>query len=201
MANNFEIKLFIIAIFSCFICGCTTNLTIQPQYVSSGISAPIIAGHANIVMTPNDHNFLFEGGPRSLTGAGTSIKIPIGTLIETVGEKVCSGYFAAGADYSTTLVRSGYNVSVKYDGFSYKFDELSNLGLLITPKISIALKIEILSGDGTVIVPEQRYEKIDYSATGAYFVSLHPDEKINQSLHMAIAAIFRDAMDRIPPKK
>jgi hypothetical protein len=180
--------------------ACTTTLEVHKDYVAAGIAQPVAKGHASLVIAEADRKQVFNGHPTSLTGAATSVTLPLGEVVATVGEKVCTAYFTDGATVGASAKPGDYVVSATPKSFSYKYDQLSNLGFAVTPKVSVAVSIGVKAPDGTVIVPEKTFERTDFSATGAYLISLQPPEKINQSLHTAVADIFREALDQLPKK-
>lgn len=180
--------------------ACTTTLEVHRDYVAAGVAQPVAKGHATLVMAETDRKQVFNGHPTSLTGAATSVTLPLGEVVAAVGEKVCTAYFTDGATAAAAAKPGDYVVSATPKSFSYKYDQLSNLGFAITPKVSVAVNIGVKAPDGTVIVPEKTFERTDYSATGPYFASLQAPEKINQSLHTAVADIFREALDQLPKK-
>jgi hypothetical protein len=178
--------------------SCSTSLGYKPEYVASGVSAPVVQGRAVIVMDDAARSQTFSGGPQSMTGGATTISVPLGQYIEKISEKVCAPYFSQGAVVGKAAQDGAYALVVETQGFSYKYDQLSSLGFAITPKVTVALKVGVNGPKGEVIVPSRRYERTDFTATGAYVFSANPPEKINQSAHMAIADILREAMGQLP---
>ncbi len=178
--------------------SCTTSLGYKAEYVASGVSAPVVQGRAVVIMDDVARGQTFSGGPQSMTGGATSITVPLGQYIEKISEKVCAPYFSQGAAVGKAPEAGAYALVVESQGFSYKYDQLSSLGFAVTPKVTVALKVGINGPKGEVIAPPRRYERTDFSATGGYVFSANPPEKINQSAHMAIADILREAMGQLP---
>ena len=59
----------------------------------------------------------------------------------------------------------------------------------------MSLAATVTDPSGRKLVDAKTYVRRDYSATGAYFATLHPQEKINQSAHQAVADLFREMVD------
>lgn len=175
--------------------ACTTTVAAKPEYVSAGLAAPVVQGKAVLVMEPSLQSRSVSAHPDSLTGSATSLNVPIGGVIREVGRKVFANGFSGGADVAAESQPGAYDVVLRLDGFSYKYDQLSNLGFAITPKVTVALTSEATGPDGSLLF-RKRYERADY-ATGAYLASLQPGEKINQSLHLALGEIFREMLDDV----
>jgi uncharacterized lipoprotein YajG len=175
--------------------ACTTTASVKPEYVSAGLAAPLVQGHATLVMDSAAQTQIITASPTSMTGAATTLAEPVGAIIKMAGEKVLGAGFATGASTSTQPKAGDYNIAVRLDQYSYMFDQLSNLGFAITPKVTVSLKA-VVTDPVEKPLTEKVYTRTDYTA-GAYVASLQPQEKINQALHMAVAEIFREMMDDI----
>ncbi len=174
--------------------GCTTTLASRPDYiVTSGGGGLPLQGEAVIVMDNGLRDQVITAHPESVTGAATSIVLPIGQIIRDVSTKILGPVFAGGASVAATPRPNAYGVLLRLDSFSFKYDQLSNLGFAITPKVSVAMTIEAVDADGKKLF-RRTYQRKDYSS-GAYVASLQPAEKINKNLHLALGEIFRDVSD------
>ncbi|RAK59727.1 hypothetical protein DJ021_07880 [Phenylobacterium hankyongense] len=175
--------------------ACTTTSQVHPEYVSAGLSAPVVQGKAVIVMDAAARNGTVTAHPTSLTGAATSITEPMGPIIAATGQKVFGAGFSGGAQVADQPQPDAYAVALRSDSFSFKYDQLSNLGFAITPKVSVGVTADVAAPGGKPLL-HKSYTRTDIT-TGAYAASLNPPEKINQALHMALGEIWREVLDDI----
>ena len=176
--------------------ACTTTLASNPDYVMAPAPGPAaMNGSAVIVMDDALQNDVITAHPTSYTGSATSIVEPIGQIIRDVGLKILGPAFSNGVTVGTTTKPDAYGVVLRLDAFSYQYDQLSNLGFAITPKVTVSMTIEAIGPDGKSLF-RKTYERKNYTV-GAYVASLEPAEKINKSLHLAIGEIFRDVVDDV----
>lgn len=173
--------------------ACTSTATVHPDYVSAGVSAPVVQGRAVLVMDEAQRKQVISSHPTSFTGGGSSLVEPVGPIIETVGQKIFNAGFSGGATVSDKPAADAYDVIVHLDNYTYAFDQLSSLGLAITPKVTVSITANV-RGPGDRALFHKTYARRDFTI-GAYAASLHPEEKINQGLHMALGEIFRDILD------
>lgn len=175
--------------------ACASTVTTRPDYVAAGLAAPVVQGHAVIVMDDAFRNQVITAHPTSLTGSATTITEPVGSVVSVVGEKVFDAGFSGGSDVAAQPGADAYNVVLRLDAFSYAYDQLSNLGFSITPKVTVAINADVRGPDGKPLV-HKTYSRPDFTV-GSYVASTKPAEKINQGLHLALSEIFRDMLDDI----
>ncbi len=176
--------------------ACASTLESRPDYVVvAGGGGVGLKAHGVIVMDADLRQKTITAHPNSLTGAATTITLPIGQIISDVAEKVLSPVFSDGISSAPTPAPGAYDVVLRLDDFEYKYDQLSNLGFAITPKVSVSLTIEAIGPDGQRLF-RKTYERKDYSS-GTYVASLQPAERVNRSLHLALSEIFREAGDDV----
>ena len=176
--------------------ACTTTLESRPDYiVTSGAGGVALPGEAVIVMDPGLRDEVITAHPESMTGGATTIVLPIGQVIRDVSTKILAPVFTNGATVAPAPKTNAYGVLLRLDSFSYKYDQLSNLGFAITPKATVSMTIEAVGPDGRSLF-RKTYVRKDYT-TGAYLASVQPAEKINKDVHLALGEIFRDVADDI----
>jgi hypothetical protein len=176
--------------------ACVSTLQSHPDYVViAGGGGVGVKGQGVIVMDPELRQKTITAHPTSMTGSATSISLPIGQIIDDVAEKVLTPEFSEGVSTASAVKPDAYDVVLRLDGFSFKYDQLSNLGFAITPKVTVGLTIEALSPDGKRLF-RKTYERKDYSS-GSYVASLNPAERINRGVHQALGEIFREVADDV----
>ena len=175
--------------------ACSTTSQVHPEYVSAGLAAPEVQGRAVVVMDAAARGQVIKAHPTSLTGAATSISEPVGAVEVATAEKVFGTGFSGGATTQDHPENDAYNIGLHTDSFSFAYDQLSNLGLAVTPKASVTLTADVSAPGGQPLL-HKTYTRSGAS-TGAYVISLQPPEKINQAFHMAVADICREILDDI----
>lgn len=175
--------------------ACASTLQYKPEYVSAGLAAPKVQGHAVVVMDAAQQTQSITAHPTSFTGGGTTVTEPVGQILREAALKVFGVGFSDGAEVSEISKPGAYDVGLKLDNFSYKYDQLSSLGFEIKPKVTVSLDVDAVAPDGRKLF-SKTYQRTDY-LVGAYVISGNPPEKINQALHMAVTEIFRDVLDDV----
>jgi hypothetical protein len=192
---NRILKVGAIALMAASLAACASTIAPRPELVAAGVSAPVVQGKATLVMPAAAANQTLSPHPTSFTGAATSINIPMGQIVRAVGEKVLGAGFSKGVTTNEALVPGTYDVSVDVSNFSYAYDQASNLGFAITPKVTVQMTADVRSPDGKPLL-HKTYSKADVTP-GKYGISGKPAEKINEGLHMALGQMFRDLLDDI----
>jgi hypothetical protein len=83
-----------------------------------------------------------------------------------------------------------YNIKTDLRNFSYKFDQLSNLGFAITPKVSLELHAVVTDANGKVLL-EKNYTKVDFKGE-TYAAAIEPMQKMNMTIHKAVAECYKE---------
>jgi hypothetical protein len=184
-----------VAISAAVLSACATTVAPRADLVAAGVASPVVQGKATLVMPSAAANQTITAHPTSFTGSATSITFPMGQIVRTVGEKVFGAGFSKGVATGETAAPDTYGVSVDVSNFSYAYDQASNLGFAITPKVSVQMTADVRSPDGKALL-HKTYSKADVTP-GKYAISGQPAEKINEGLHMALGQMFRDLLDDI----
>jgi hypothetical protein len=126
--------------------------------------------------------------PDSFTGGATSLTFPIGANIRDTALKALTPSFADGAEVAEAAKPDAYDVVLRLDGFTYKYDSMSSLGFAITPRVTVTITAEALAPDGKSLF-RKSYSRQDFTA-GAYVASFKPKEKVLGSFQKALDEIF-----------
>lgn len=175
--------------------ACTSTVAVKPEYISAGYAAPVVKGRAVLLMSQAEREAVITAHPNSYTGAATQIAAPSGAIIAAVGEKVLGAAMSEGVLVQPAAATGAYTFHVSTQEFSFKYDQLSSLGFAVTPKVTVRLGATVTDPQGRKLIDGKPFEARDFSATGAYLATLHPQEKINQSFHQAVADLFRRIVD------
>ncbi len=188
------VRLIVLTALALFWGGCAFNAGYNPSYISSQPMALGASGKALLVMDSADANWVFSGGPTSLTGAGTTLTAPLGEITKQIALKVFGAAFKDGVDFRDAVGdASSYRLVVrpKLATFTYAYNQLKNLGFAITPQATLQLRVTLLSPGGKTLL-----EKTYSSGTvdgDTYVLSGQPAEKVNQLLHQVLFKMMTDA--------
>jgi len=129
--------------------------------------------------------------PNSLTGTFSSVTFPIGVKLRDAALSYFKLVFPDGFEVSEAAKSGVYSLSVRSDGFAYKYDQLSNLGMAITPRVSFGVTIELFDATGKSLM-RKSYNRVDY-ANGAYVLTFHPKERVYATYEAGLKDAFGDA--------
>lgn len=183
------------ALMAVCLAACASTIAPRPELVAAGVSAPVVQGKATLVMSSTEVNQVLTPHPTSFTGSATTINIPMGQIVRVIGEKILGAGFSGGATTGEAVAPGAYAVKVEVANFSYAYDQASNLGFAITPKVTVQMTADVQSPGGKALV-HKTYSKADVTP-GKYAISGAPAEKINEGLHMALGQMFRELLDDI----
>jgi len=188
-------RLGLVAGLACGLAACASTIAPRPELIAAGVSAPVVQGKATLVMSSAAQSQSITAHPSSFTGGATTITVPMGQVVKMAGEKVLGAGFSQGAATAETALPGTFGVSVEVSNFSFAYDQASNFGLAITPKVTLQMAADVRSPDGRTLL-HKTYSKTDATA-GKYAISGDPPEKINEGLHIALGQMFRDLLDDI----
>lgn len=183
---------------SSMLVGCASSLQYNPKYVGGAGTGANIEGKATLVMSDEAQKMVFTGGPSSLTGAATSITLPMGQISREAGLVVLGGSFKDGVQVAVANTDGTYNLDVQVRNFSYKYDQLSNLGMAVTPKVSVEMVAKVYDAQGKEIV-DKTYSRTDFKGD-TYMISTQPAEIVNENFHRAVSDMFRELVKDINDK-
>jgi hypothetical protein len=136
-----------------------------------------------VLTTQEQDNKIIIQKPTSFTGSGTTLEMPIGTITRELTYE----YFAQFYSNVNRIdkLSSDYNIiiSPSVTHIEYEYDQLSNLGFAITPRLSCSLTAQVYKKKNLVL--NKVYESGMQSAD-AYMVSGQPGERINMLLHKTL---------------
>lgn len=159
---------------------------------SATTQAPI-AGKAVLVMDDTLLNMTLKQHPASYTGALTTVTVPMGEKLRDDGVATLKARFSDGAE-QVAAQDGAYNIALRLDGFSYKYDSLSSFGMAVTPRVTITVTADITGPNGLTL--HKAYNRADLTA-GHYVASFKPAQKVLNSLDKALAEIFNEMADDI----
>ena len=176
--------------------GCATTASVHADYVKATTETPKVDGHAVIMV---DRKQTLTGNPESLTGAALTLTEPVGEIMATTAKTVLDAGFSGQSELADQPKPDAYAVALRVQGFSYKFDQLSNLGFAITPKVTVAVAADVTAPQGRGEL-HKTYERKDFKGE-TYLMSFNPTEKVNRALHLALADILQELMRDIAALK
>ena len=183
----------IVAVVAGVTAGCGHTAEYRTTYVMSHIRhfQPTIQGEALVVTEPTQDEKIYSAHPSSLTGFAMSFDAKAGYFLREIMVKVLSYQFIGGAQHASVLPQDAhaYRVIVKpiLNTFDYRYNQLKNLGLAITPEAKVVVHVSVLDSQGQLLLDRQ-YES-GFVSGGSYVVDFQPAEKINHALHRALTEI------------
>ena len=174
--------------------GCTYKAGYNPSYISTAPTKLGIPGKALVVLEVGEEQRQFSESPKSFTGGGTTLELPIGEITKQIALKVFTAAFADGADFRNEAdLTGGYKLIVKprVSRLDYYYNQLKNLGFAITPQLEMELSVMMLGPDGSVI-----FEKTYNSGRedgDTYMISGSPAEKVNKLIHITLFKLMSSA--------
>tara|TARA_B100000767_G_C19586191_1_gene459436 strand:- start:183 stop:794 length:612 start_codon:yes stop_codon:yes gene_type:complete len=171
------------------ITSCSTPIT---TYNNSYVPYPApdsnlsqIDGKILVVMDVQDEFRTIESSPSSFTGGAATAVFAVGKITKEITLLTYSRLFTEGSDFSNNFIK-GYVVTVtpSIAYFDYKFDQLSSLGMAITPRVEVNLLLNIRDSSGKSIFTQTYYS--GDTAGSTYMFSASPFEEVNEALHKAI---------------
>lgn len=169
--------------------GCAYTAQYKPSYINEEAwrLQPTIPGSVVVVTDPADDMKVYSQHPSSWTGAATTFRAKLGESLREVTLAVLSRRFKGGAQHSPE-VPSGSDdrviVKPRMSTFEYRYNQLKNLGLMITPEAKVSIGVSLYAPSGETLM-EKTYES-DYVTGGSYVISSRPPEKVNKAVHEAL---------------
>ena len=184
--------LFIVVILS----SCAGATMYNPDYVPFTSPMPEsqkFDGKVLIQMDSADEVEVLSIRPSSLTGGATTSQFDIGRITKEIALSVFEKHFSEGADFSNML-SDGYRMTIspKVKSMEYKFDQLSNAGFAITPRVEVELQVITYDQNGNISY-SKTYSSGDYAGK-TYGGSLNPSDEINKTLHRALHELMTNAV-------
>jgi hypothetical protein len=180
--------------------GCSYMAHYQDSYVATQIyelraGTP---GNALVVTDRLNDEKTFSVRPSSLTGSASTFKANLGRYVREMTLAALRRTFQGEVRHAAQLEgNADYRVAVtpQIHAFDYRYNQLKNLGLWITPESKISIRARVFDADGKQI-KEAIYES-GYVSGGGYVVDLQPAEKINQAVHQAMFAAVKQMVEDI----
>lgn len=174
--------------------GCAFNAGYNPTYFPPKAVTLGIKGKGLVVISESDASWSYSGSPKSFTGGGTTLTLPLGEITKQAALIVFGAAFADGVDYRTTPGDTApYRMVIKprVAQMQYAYNQLKNLGFAVTPQVEMDLSVTLTDGSGKVLL-EQVF-KSGLLDGDSYFVSGQPAEKVNKLVHVALFRLMSDA--------
>ena len=179
----------IIALFA----GCTTTTSYKPAAMDL---PPVsvnerVPGRLLIYTTIEDDAYTFKGGPKSVTGFGTSVEVPFGQIVKSVASDVYGRLFKDGYDLSNQITPSSRDRTIlrpKIEKFEWRFNQAKNAGFAITVQVNMSITMSVLDQAGTVTFV-RTYDS-GWVNGSTYFMSFSPLEKVNDAINKTLADLM-----------
>ena len=184
----------LVAIFATFFSGCTYKAGYNPSFLPGSAMKMGISGKALVVLEVSEEQRMFSGSPKSFTGGGTTLELPLGEVTKQVALKVFQAAFVDGADFANDTTKAGdYRLVIKprVVRFDYYYNQLKNLGFAITPQLEMDLDVAVVRADGSVLL--QKTYSSGRTEGDTYVLSGSPDEKVNKLVHLTLFKLMTDA--------
>ena len=182
--RNLTIALLLVAL-----AGCAHQATYNTAYLEEARKpgAAKLDGKALVQTAREDDEYIFKGNPTSLTGAATTLTIPLGVITRESARAAFADAFKGGADGAADLRNaSGYVlvVSPKVTQYSYEYNQLKNVGLAVTPVVRVNLQVRVLDPAGKPTW-ERTYQSGDVEGS-AWMVNFAVSDSMSKLTHKVI---------------
>ena len=169
------------------ITGCSFKAGYDPSYVqnlkTNFSQSKNTSVKVAVLTTTEQDNKIINQSPTSLTGGGTTLEIPVGIITRELTYEYFSQYYSDVSRIKTLNGEYSIVISPEITHFEYEYDQLSNLGFAITPKLSFNLSVQVYKDHDQVM--NKVYESGVKNAS-SYLVSGQPGERINKLLHESL---------------
>ena len=199
----FYIKRFILIFAAVLISGCAYTTAYNPSYLAAARrpSSHMVDGKVLIVTTVQDDVSIYTGNPTSFTGSGTTLTLPIGSIVKEAAVAAFSDTFKGGAhtfNWGSGTFEAIPNaeqytaiVAPRLVSYSYEYNQLKNAGFAITPTAVVAVEVRVVDSKGAT-----RFQKQYMSGpveAESYMVNFSPHEEISKVTHKAFYDMFSNA--------
>lgn len=185
-------KLAIVGAAAFFLTACTSTHSYNPTYFTDPMVTGTKDGSGSVLLSSSDANTPSKANPASFTGGATSVSVPLNLIVAEAAVKAFDRALQGSvARVEQPTPGSGYLITPALASFSYKYDQLSNLGFAVTPKVTMQVRVRVTDPSGAVVL-EKTYARQDVSG-GTYVASLKPAERINRAFHEAALSIMAEA--------
>lgn len=193
---NVFVRLLAGALVASTLVGCASTGSYNPAYLAAARrpAALQVDGKVLIVTSPQDDAFVYSGNPTSLTGAATTLTLPLGSIVRETAVAAFADTFKSGADAApavTDPARYVVIVTPRLSSFSYEYNQLKNAGFAITPTAVVNVDVRVLDAAGAT-----RWQRSYASGPvegPAYMLNTSPGEEITKVAHKALYEVFARA--------
>lgn len=177
-----------------FLSSCAYNAGYNPTYLPDDPPEQLSSHEILLLMDDEEEEFVFSGSPTSLTGAATTLTIPLGTILKEVSEEILEDRFAGGVEFSNNLKTDEpyeliFHPCIKH--FEFRFNQLKNLGFAITPEVNFTLQVEFIDKNGNKLF--SKIYQTGYVSGDTYLISGSPAEEVSQILHKTVYQVLKDS--------
>lgn len=172
--------------------GCAHVAQYKPDYISRQVEGlpSTIQGKALLVTSPAQDDHLYSYNPSSFTGAATTFKVKLGQYLRDIMLDVLARRFEGGSEHAAELpMTSNASIVIRPEllSFDHRYNQLKNLGFLITPETRVELSSSFYDGMGKKLF-ERTYDS-GFRSGGSYVMSFRPPERINHATHTTLVEL------------
>ena len=187
---------------SIFITSCAApSLVYRGDYVPSSVDIYLpdsqkLSGKGLVQMHWSDETQVLNKNASSFTGGAVSMSIPLGSITKAISLEVYGNLFREGVSFSNEK-EDGYTliISPKVSSLDYYYDQLSNAGFAITPKVELSANIRVLDKNKNETFSRTYLSGMVKGDT--YFLNTSPSEAINKVIHIAIHQVIKESFNDI----
>ena len=188
------------ALAAVLLAGCASTSPYNPSYLAAARrpATAQVDGKALIVTTAQDDGYVYSGHPTSFTGGGTTLTMPLGSIVKESAVAAFADTFRGGAEFAPAIndpARYAVIVSPKLVSYTYEYNQLKNAGFAITPTAVVTVDVRLLDEKGAT-----RWQR-SYSSGPiegpAYFINTAPGEEISKVTHKALYDVFARAAGEV----
>lgn len=188
-------KLLLLVSLATLMIGCTSTAKYDSTYVKEFTHVPKkLDGQALIYTSASEDASVITQNPSSFTGSATTLILPMGEMLWRIAESAFGDIFVGGADHSNNLSSAqSYSIIVRPSStvFDYKYNQLKNAGLAVTPQVEVGIAVSVADSNGMVILDKSYSSGLVDGDT--YFFGGQPAERINKAAHMLLGELMNEA--------
>ena len=123
--------------------GCAGTGVYKPEYLGDPprFYGEPLAGRALLYVSPQDRDYVFVGGPKTLVGSAVTVTLPLGRYVPDVGKEAIADFFSDGVELVEDVSVAGREptIQVRVADFAYRYELLTISAVFIDMRLDVTL--------------------------------------------------------------
>jgi hypothetical protein len=187
--------------------GCAYEVGYRGEYLPQEPPRYVAQGKLLVVMPDEQRSFVYEGPPSSRTGDFTTLRVPLGAIVQEIASHVFGECFAYGVEFAPSRSgRDDYVLAIEGDleEFIYSYTKVIDAGfnaeradVWIVPEVEVAFAVKGYNRAGDTVL-DKVYDS-GVRAGEEYMVTSKPAERINRVLHATLHDLMLELAADVRP--